>query len=77
MRNPLYVGNFLAWMGFTVISGVLWFLPVASTAGIVIWKYFYSPKLGLLNGLITHLGLPAQRWLDDPSLAMISLVIQA
>lgn len=20
-RNPLYVGNFLAWMGFTVISG--------------------------------------------------------
>jgi protein-S-isoprenylcysteine O-methyltransferase Ste14 len=29
MRNPLYVGNFLIWMGFTVISGVLWFLPVA------------------------------------------------
>jgi len=29
MRNPLYVGNFLIWIGFTVISGVLWFLPVA------------------------------------------------
>jgi protein-S-isoprenylcysteine O-methyltransferase Ste14 len=29
MRNPLYVGNFLIWMGFTVISGVLWFIPVA------------------------------------------------
>ena len=29
VRNPLYVGNFLIWMGFTIISGVLWFLPVA------------------------------------------------
>src|SRR5689334_10344738 len=38
MRNPLYVGNFLIWMGFTVISGVLWFLPVA----IVIFAIEYS-----------------------------------
>jgi protein-S-isoprenylcysteine O-methyltransferase Ste14 len=29
LRNPLYVGNFLIWMGFVVISGVWWFLPVA------------------------------------------------
>jgi len=29
VRNPLYVGNFLVWMGFVAISGVLWFLPVA------------------------------------------------
>lgn len=29
MRNPLYVGNFLIWIGFTVISGVLWFIPLA------------------------------------------------
>jgi protein-S-isoprenylcysteine O-methyltransferase Ste14 len=28
-RNPLYNGNFLVWVGFVVISGVLWFLPVA------------------------------------------------
>lgn len=28
-RNPLYNGNFLIWMGFAVISGVFWFLPVA------------------------------------------------
>ncbi len=29
MRNPLYVGNFLIWLAFVVISGVLWFIPVA------------------------------------------------
>ncbi len=28
-RNPLYVGNFLIWMGIILLSGVLWFLPVA------------------------------------------------
>jgi Phospholipid methyltransferase len=29
MRNPLYVGNFLIWLGFIVISDVLWFIPFA------------------------------------------------
>src|SRR6476660_10200021 len=29
VRNPLYVGNFLIWMGFVIASGVLWFLPIA------------------------------------------------
>jgi len=38
VRNPLYVGNFLIWMGFTFISGVLWFLPIA----IVIFAIEYS-----------------------------------
>lgn len=28
-RNPLYVGNFLLWVGIVVVSGVFWFLPVA------------------------------------------------
>ena len=28
-RNPLYNGNFFVWIGFCVISGVLWFLPFA------------------------------------------------
>ena len=38
VRNPLYVGNFLIWMGFIVISGVLWFLPIA----VVIFAIEYS-----------------------------------
>jgi steroid 5-alpha reductase family enzyme len=38
VRNPLYVGNFLIWMGFVVISGVLWFLPIA----VVIFAIEYS-----------------------------------
>jgi ABC-type sugar transport system permease subunit len=56
---------------------VLWFIPVASTAGIAIWKYLYNPRLGLLNGMLTGLGLPPLKWLDDPSLAMFCLVLPA
>src|SRR5206468_11998094 len=37
-RNPLYIGNFLIWIGFTIISGVYWFLPIA----IVIFAIEYS-----------------------------------
>jgi multiple sugar transport system permease protein len=54
---------------------VLWFLPVASTAGIAIWKYLYHPRLGLLNGLLNSIGLPSLQWLDDPNLAMLCLVL--
>jgi multiple sugar transport system permease protein len=74
---PIFVSILLMEMPPKVIRGmmILWFLPVAATASIVIWKYFYHPKLGLLNGLFESVGLPRQQWLDDPSLAMISLVL--
>ena len=54
---------------------VLWFIPIASTAGIAIWKYMYHPRLGLLNGLLIALHLPPQQWLDDSRLAMFCLVL--
>ena len=54
---------------------ILWFVPVAATAGIAIWKYLYHPRLGLLNGLLIALHLPPQQWLDDPKLAMLCLVL--
>jgi len=54
---------------------ILWFIPVASTASIAIWKYMYHFRLGLLNGMLTAVGLPPQKWLDDPNLAMMSLIL--
>lgn len=29
VRNPLYVGNFLIWIGLAFASGLLWMVPVA------------------------------------------------
>jgi multiple sugar transport system permease protein len=74
---PIFVSILLMEMSKRTIRWmmILWFIPVASTAGIAIWKYMYHTRLGLLNGLLTALHLPAQKWLDDPNLAMFSLVL--
>jgi protein-S-isoprenylcysteine O-methyltransferase Ste14 len=50
-RNPLYVGNFLAWMGFTVISGVLWFLPVAAVLFAVEYSLIVRYEEGVLESI--------------------------
>ena len=74
---PIFVSILLMEMkAHTIrVMMVLWFLPVASTASIAIWKYLYNPRLGLLNGWLTGLGLPPLKWLDDPTLAMFCLVL--
>jgi multiple sugar transport system permease protein len=74
---PIFVSILLMEMSRRTIRWmmVLWFIPVASTAGIAIWKYLYHPRLGLLNGLLQALHLPPQKWLDDPNLAMFCLVL--
>src|SRR5438105_2435713 len=49
MRNPLYVGNFLIWIGFTVISGVRWFLPVAALLFAVEYRLIVRYVEGVLE----------------------------
>lgn len=51
MRNPLYVGNFLIWMGFTVASGVLWFLPVAIVLFAVEYTFIVRYEEGVLESI--------------------------
>jgi len=50
-RNPLYVGNFLAWMGFTVISGVFWFLPVAIIVFAIEYTLIVRYEEGVLESI--------------------------
>jgi protein-S-isoprenylcysteine O-methyltransferase Ste14 len=50
-RNPLYVGNFLIWMGFVVISGVLWFLPVAILLFALEYTLIVSYEEGVLESI--------------------------
>ncbi len=51
MRNPLYVGNFLIWMGFIVISDVLWFLPVAIALFAVEYTFIVLYEEGVLESI--------------------------
>ncbi len=57
---------------------VLLFTPVitATSAAAIIWKWMYSPDSGaLFNLLIGFVGLEPQRWLQDPDLAMFSVIV--
>ncbi len=63
------------------IRGIAWirtayFLPVVtSTIAIaLVWQWIYSPESGLLNEVIGLVGIPAQRWLGNPTLAMPAIV---
>ncbi len=62
------------------IRGIAWirtayFLPLvtSATAVALVWLWIYSPS-GLLNGIIGIFGIPPQRWVADPTLAMPSII---
>jgi protein-S-isoprenylcysteine O-methyltransferase Ste14 len=50
-RNPLYNGNFLLWMGFVVLYGVLWFLPVAIVLFAVEYSFIVRYEEGVLESI--------------------------
>lgn len=70
MRNPLYVGNFLIWVGFVVGSGVLWFLPVAIALFAIEYHYIVRYEEGVLESIFgaEYLEYKARtpRWLPRP-----------
>jgi len=56
-----------------------YFLPVITSVVAVsaIWRVIYNPSFGLANSLLEGLGLPPQRWLRDPALALPSVTLVA
>ncbi len=74
---PIIVAIFLLEMrpGVIRVMMILWFIPVAQMAGIVLWKWLYNANYGALNAILNGVGLPALAWLDSPQTAMISLVL--
>lgn len=73
MRNPLYVGNFFAWLGVTVASGVLWFLPVAALLFAVEYTLIVRYEEGVLESIFgaEYLAYKARtpRWFPRPPAA--------
>ena len=70
VRNPLYVGNFLIWMGFVVISGVLWFLPVAIVLFAIEYSLIVAYEEGVLESIFGQEYLDYKavtpRWIPRP-----------
>jgi ABC-type sugar transport system permease subunit len=58
---------------FRIIFFAPFVLPVSVVA--LIWNWLYQPGFGLINGMLTSIGLKEVNWLADPNIALISVVI--
>lgn len=57
----------------------LYFLPVVTMPAAVamVWKWLYSADYGLINYLLSTIGIKGPAWLTDPRIALFSMVIVA
>ena len=69
-RNPLYNGNFLIWLGFGVISGVLWYLPIAVILFAIEYTLIVRYEEGVLESIFGEEYLVYKgrttRWIPRP-----------
>ncbi|MHB0874439.1 MAG: carbohydrate ABC transporter permease [Anaerolineae bacterium] len=54
-----------------------YYLPGVASAVVLsmVWRWIFNPNVGLLNYLLSLVGVEPLRWLADPKLAMPSLII--
>jgi len=64
---------------FKSLFRTVYFLPVVTTlvAVAVMWRYFYHPRFGLLNYMLSFVGVDPIDWLGDPGWAMPAIIILA
>jgi len=74
---PIFVAILLMEMKKNTIRimMILWFIPIAGMASLVIWKWFYNADYGLFNGILASLSLPTSKWLGSRRIAMLCLVL--
>jgi len=62
-----------------VVYRTLYFLPVVSSliAVSIVWRWIYQGDWGLLNYLLSLVGIPRQNWLYDTSLAMPAVIFMS
>lgn len=48
---------------------------LASTVVSLFFSWMYNPQLGLINDILSKVGIPPVAWLNDPNIAMWAIVI--
>lgn len=76
----IFLGLIIAVLLNTVSLGrgvyrTIFFLPmVAAPAAVaMVWRWLYNYEFGLLNYVLTKVGLPAANWLSNPNTTFISI----
>lgn len=83
---PLCVG-FSLFLALTIrkkipghaIFRTIYFLPVVTSmvAAALIWNWLYNSDIGLLNFLLSKMGIAGPRWLESPAWAMPAIVLMS
>lgn len=62
-----------------VIFRTAYYLPVitSTVASAVVWMWIYTPDVGILNSILSLVGIPRIRWLVDTRTALLSVMIMA
>jgi multiple sugar transport system permease protein len=70
-------GLFLAVLFANLLNARIWgrtgyrvtyFLPyiTSTVAAAVVWRWIFQPRVGIANSVLQWIGLPGQRWADEP-----------
>lgn len=61
----------------TGVYRVLYYIPVLTSwvAGALIWKWVLSPQYGVVNNLLSYIGIEGPGWLQDEHWAMPAIVL--
>jgi multiple sugar transport system permease protein len=61
----------------TKVTRAIVYLPavISGAVGGVIWRYMFNKQVGVLNYLLSFLGVNPIAWIDDPSIALYSIVL--
>jgi len=64
---------------FKGLFRLTYFMPVVTTlvAVAIVWRFIYHPKFGILNYLLSFLGLNPIDWLGDPIWAMPAIILMS
>lgn len=64
-------------MRFRAFFRATYFLPVITSwvAVSLVWKWLYNPNYGLINYLLSLVGITGPQWLHDPNTAMIGIIL--
>ncbi len=56
---------------------MIYFIPVITpwVPATVIWRWLYDTRYGMINHILSALGLPTQSWLQSPDYAIIAIII--
>lgn len=80
--TSVIVSLFLALIANEKLRGIGFFRTVfASTLGMsvaasaIIWLFMFHPTAGILNAFLTAINLPAVSWLQDSTMALISVAL--